>query len=320
MTAYAQHSAGSSLATWGLNAARAVAVLVLIGVLFGVGSQVGAGGLQSTLVTGWQPIALAAGCYALGHLFRIVRLALLVGNARLSLRQLAAFHLFTAGVGLGTPWRLGDLYRAIELGNITGRITTGFTYVWIERLFDAAFLLPVVAILLTFALAGGQADSLSAYGGLIIFTLVFVVVSILLVALLPDNLRRVGTYLIRRHEANWTISALRGIDEMRVVMRGIPHHLRGRMGSLAALSLLIWLFEILGFSMVMPVSQAGMNPVEGLLSFLSQTTTGGFVPQLTGSASGDVVRYLIASRIPLALIAAASAVYYLSASATRPRR
>jgi hypothetical protein len=262
----------------------------------------------------WRPVTLALTCYVIAHLTRIVRLALLVGNARLGLRRLAAFHLFTSGVALGTPFRLGDLYRAIELGGMTGRLTMGVTFVWIERLFDAAILLPLLAILLFLAVGNGLAAPLAGYAAVTGLTCAFVMVSVLTVALLPDNLRRVGTYLIRRHEDPWTVSVLRVLEETRWTMRRIPSLLRGRIASLAALSMLIWLFEVWGFSIVMLGWDEGTNPVKGLLSFLSQTTSGGVLPQMLPKVALGVLAYLAATQIPLAIVAAVCGFCYL-----RPR-
>lgn len=294
---------------------RVLAAVVLLWVVTSVLLAIGRGDFSNALATTPQLLLLAASLYALGQLMRIVRLALLIGDARLSLRYLASLHLFTAGVALGTPLRLGDAYRATEVGRTTGGTIIGFTFVWIERLFDAAIILP----LLLYA-ASRDADEASSYTGIAFFTLLFLCLSVLIVALLPDNLRRIGTYLIRRHEGQWTIRMLRLIDEIRAVMRRIPVILRGKIASLAALTLLIWLFELSSFTFVALSWHPRKDPLGGLLAFLSQTTGGGTLPDLLARASSldrAELAYLAGSQAPLALIALAAALHYARASRRR---
>ena len=294
---------------------RVVAAVVLLWVVLSVLRGLVRGDLSGAFAATPGLILFAGSLYALGQLMRIVRLALLIGDARLSLRNLACLHLFTAGVALGTPLRIGDVYRATELGRKTGGLIIGFTYVWIERLFDAAVILP----LLIYA-ASREGEEAYSYVGIAGFTLLFVCLSVLLVALLPDNLRRVGTYLIRRYEGQWTIRALRLIDDIRAVMRRMPAILRGRIASLTALTLLVWLFELSSFTVVALFWHPEREPLSGLLTFLSQTTGGGTLPDLLSEASSldpAELAYLTGSQAPLALVAVAAAIQYARLSRRR---
>ena len=294
---------------------RVIAAVSLLWVVASVLLAIARGDFSRAVAAAPGLILFGASLYALGQLMRVVRLALLIGDARLSLRYLASLHLFTAGVALGTPLRLGDAYRATELGRSAGGMIIGFTYVWIERLFDAAVILP----LLLYA-ASRAGDEASSYAGIAGFTLLFLCLSILFVALLPDNLRRIGTYLIRRHEAHWTIRALRLIDEVRHVMRRIPLILRGKTASLAALTLLIWLFELGSFTVVALARHPDKDPLGGLLAFLSQTTGSGTLPDLLAKAptleTSELI-YLTGSQAPLAIIALVAALFYARASRRR---
>ena len=289
---------------------RGVGLLVLVWVVWSVLAALGRDHLWEVASAAPGSILLAACLYALGQLMRIVRLALLIGNARLSLRRLTSFHLFTVGVALGTPLRLGDLFRAIELGRMTGGVVAGLTYVWIERVLDAAIILPILLV----EIGSGESGAIGRYLGIAVFTFLFIVASILMVALLPDNLRRMGTYLIRRHEGYWTIWVLRRIDEARATIRRIPAIVRGKVASLAALTVLVWCFEIGGFVVVMLAWRRDVDPLGGLLAFLSQTTAGGTLPDMLAPGVGlgsAVIAYLAASQVPLAIIAVIAMFYYL---------
>lgn len=287
---------------------RVVAAAILLWVVGNVLVAINRGYFSEAVIARPGLIVLAGSVYALGQLLRVVRLALLIGDARLSLRHLASLHLFTAGVVLGTPLRLGDAYRAIELGRTTGGTIMGFTYVWLERLLDASVILP----LLLYAVSGGAIEAMR-FVGIAFVTLLFVCWSLALVVLLPDNLRRVGTYLIRRHEGQWTIQTLRLIDDIRAVMRGIPVILRGKIPSLWALTLLIWLAELGSFTVATLSWHPARDSLGGLLAFLSQTIGGGTLPELLANAqSMDLAElaYLSGSQGPLAIFALIAAFAY----------
>ena len=197
------------------HALRAAALLVLGYTVWAVFAAAQRGELVAE-VAAHAPIALSvAGLYLAGHLTRAVRLALLIGDARLSLRRLIAFHFYTAGVAFGMPLRLGDVYRGVELGLFSRGVVFGITIVWIERLFDLAILLPMLFITLGYVSLRAHDHGIGAYAGITLLTLIFVSASALMMTIVPDNLRRFGTYLIRQHEGAWTVRALRGIEDVR---------------------------------------------------------------------------------------------------------
>ena len=293
-----------------LGVLRLTATLLLAWVVWSVVATLFRADFQDVFTTRVALILVAFGLYMMGQVMRVVRLALLIGNARLSLRKVAAFHFYTVGVALGAPFRLGDVYRCIELGRFTGGIVYGITFVWIERLFDLGMLLPLLLMTLKFGQAGGM---LGPYAGITLFTLLFVSMSILLVAILPENLRRFGTYIIRQHEGAWTVTVLRGIEDIRKTVRRIPSMLKGKLLSLTALTVLVWVLEVGSFALVMLSLGGGSGAFSGLLAFLSRTTTGGTLPEILATAehlTQAARTYLVAGQMPLALIAAVACFYY----------
>jgi hypothetical protein len=56
-------------------------------------------------------IVLAAAAYLFGHAFRCLRLALLIGGWRVSLRRIVSLQFMTAAISLAMPMKLGDVYR-----------------------------------------------------------------------------------------------------------------------------------------------------------------------------------------------------------------
>jgi hypothetical protein len=301
-------------------ALRAVALLVLFRCVWAVLAAAARGELAAEVAThGLEALAVAA-VYLVGHVMRIVRLALLIGNARLSLRRLAAFHLYTAGVALGTPVRLGDANRGIELGLLSGGVVFGITIVWIERLFDLAVLLPLLLVTLGYASLADHGHAMSAYADITLLTLLFVSLSALMVAIVPDNLRRFGTYLIRQHEGAWTVNALKGIEDLRRTINRIPTLIKGKIPSLVVLTVLIWIFEFGSFEVLMSDGAGSGGGLSGLLAFLSRTTTNGKLPVLLaqlGSLDPFVRMYVVAGQAPLAIIATAAFFVYASGHGRR---
>lgn len=254
--------------------------------------------------------AMLAACllYAGSHVVRIARLALIVGDARLGLRTLAAVHLFTSGVSLALPFKLGDLHRAAALSAAAGAGSRGVVILFVERFCDAA------AILLLLGLAAGSAAwDAGAHGALLAGSLLFVVAATVAAVLLPDNLRRLGNYLMRRHRGEWTVSALRRIADERALVADARAMLRGRCVSLAGFTLLIWLLEAASLALLFAADPAGSGPLGALLSFLSQIAEGLTLParlrpDALAATPAALVAYLAATQAPLALAGLAAGI------------
>lgn len=217
----------------------------------------------------WLLMIAGAVVYLGSHLVRIARLALLNGDARLSLRMLAKVHLFTAAVALAAPFKVGEPYRIVELAVLTRSATRGVALVWLERLFD------VVVILLLLGIAAvAQPSGAEAFLGVLLISLGFVLVTLLLLVLLPENLRRVGSYLVRRHRSEWSVGVLWLISEARGMVGRMSQMLRGRHASLFVFTLVIWTLEGLSFGLIAQGGRGVFEPLAGLLSFLSLLTQG----------------------------------------------
>jgi hypothetical protein len=247
-------------------------------------------------------VALAGLIYFASHIVRIARLALIASDARLSLRLLTRVHLFTSGVGLALPFKLGDAYRAGELALATGSAVRGISLVYVERLFDVA----VILLLLAIAVGFGLADS-SAYGPVLIASLIFVSFTALVLVLVPDNLRRISSYVIRRYDQEWTVVLLRRITEIRGVLANTAAMLNGRYGSLFVLTALIWVLEAMALAVLLGILSPNVEPLGAVLTFLSSITEGTTLldrldPQAVQQLSGAMLAYLAATQIPLLLV------------------
>jgi len=251
---------------------------------------------QTPVGAPWLLMVAGAVVYLGSHLARIARLALLNGDARMSLRELAKVHLFTAAAALATPFKLGEPYRIVELGVLTRSATRGVALVWLERLFDV-----VVILMLLGAAAIAQPAGVEAFMGVLLISLGFVLVTLLLLVLLPENLRRVGSYLVRRHRSEWSVGVLWLISEARGMVGRMSQMLRGRHASLFVFTLAIWTLEGLSFSLIVQAGRGVFEPLAGLLAFLSLLTQGEtlvtFLQRWQGlTAPEGLITYVVATQ------------------------
>lgn len=254
---------------------------------------------------------LAAAVYLTGHGLRILRLALLIGGWRVGFRDIATFHLMTAAASLTAPLKLGEIYRAIELTNLTGSFVKAIAVAWTERTVDAIVLL----FLLILALAAPPGDA-SALGGVTILVAAFIMLTAVTFFIVPDNLRRLSLLIIRRYGSLKTVSMLRVLDRLRRAILEAPHLVHGKVASVATLTVFIWICELLCFVIAIPALGGSVEAaLETLLTFLSALTRGETLLSVLESKGASklgpqALSYFAATQVPLALIGLVSGARY----------
>lgn len=251
-------------------------------------------------------LGIAALLYVFGHFTRVLRLALIIGDFRVGMRILSAFHFLSAGVGLALPFKLGDIFRIAELPRIVpGGILRAATIVWIERVFDIG---SILLLLLIVALTASE--NIGELRPVLILSALFVLLSLTLVYLAPENLRRLSIYVIRRYEARVTVPLLKWLHLARRSIAEVPKILRGKQASLIVLTLLIWISELATFALVLDSFTPRSGTVGGLLSFISSITVGQTVDTLLREGPMAVAIYLSVTQVPLVLLGISAAAYY----------
>jgi hypothetical protein len=245
--------------------AALAAVAVATGMLWrdiGSGRQEGAG-----LVT----VAAAATVYAGSHLVRVVRLALLIGDPRISLRQIGLVHSFTAAVSFITPLKLGEAYRVLELGRILSDFGRSLVIVWVERAFDFG----AIAVLVLLASIVVQ-NVLAALQPLILLSVTFVVMTLLLFVVLPEALRPLNLFVVRKYNGEDAIRRLQLIEWLQGWTTLGAQVAAKKISLLATLTAFIWGLELLALALLMPASSRGIPElISGLPVFLSGVSSGG---------------------------------------------
>jgi hypothetical protein len=260
----------------------------------------------------WTPV-LAPVVYMVGHGLRSLRLALLIGGWRIGLRLIVSFHFMTAAVGLALPLKLGEVYRVVELSNLSSSLVRAVVIVWWERVFDILAIVVILSVVVIHTSSAG----LQEFVGIAGLALTFLMATALTFFVMPDNLRRLSVLIIRRYDSSRTVPVLRMIDLIRHAIQEAPHIVSAKIATLTVLTVLIWACETTCFAIVLSALGGALTVApDALLSFLSALTRGHtLLGVLNGSEAPtfarDVLPYLAATQIPLVFVSLVATVYYI---------
>ena len=262
--------------------------------------------------------AAAAALYVVSHVLRFLRLALLIHQPSIQLRRVLQVHFLSSGLGVLLPFKLSELVRIRELGVVTGSMRTGLIAVWLERTLDAVVLALLVAVV-----AIGVPESLELVTPLLVVVCAFVAATVVLLTVVPANLREIMLHLVRRPFGERSVGALRLLRAALYALQEAPAMLRGRLPSLLLLSAAIWAAEVSVVAVAVSGSGLGATGLStAVLSLLSSVSSGATaimassgdrlaeaLTQLGGVA--DVGIYRLCLVLPLAVAGAWAAARYL---------
>lgn len=291
----------------------ACACLVVLALL--LLSPVRPGGLPAVSWRSVQPPLLAAvAAYAAGHLLRGVRLAMLLHHPTLGARRVLGVHVLSAALSLLIPFKLGELVRIRLLGSLTGSGVRGLVVVWLERTLDVA----VVGLLALVLLADPGADA-GRYSALLALSVAFVLVTVCLITVVPENVRSGILYLVRRPAAPGGVRLVRALARLADVLEEAPRLLTRRTPTLLLVTALIWSAEALALGLAVPgLREDTLQLAGGLLSYLSQVSSGAAAIGSEGFSRGlaldgaattaqlELYRFVVV--VPLVLAGAVAAV------------
>lgn len=289
----------------GLMAAALVALALLVARIAGA-LAAGEFGLAAAPVGAWS-IVFAMAIYLAGHGFRILRLGMLIGSWRLGLRAIASFHLMTAAIGLLAPLKLGEIYRVVELGNLTGSFLRAVLVAWWERVFDVAIILAILGLAFATTPIAAHAPfyAVAALAG------IFILGTAVTFFVVPDNLRRLSILIIRRYDSPRSVHLLSRLHALREAIQAAPWLVRNKLPSLITLTALVWTCEIVCYVLLFPALSGSVGAaLEGLLTFLAAVTRGEILIGVLGAKSGSSLHYFAATQAPLALIGLVAGAAY----------
>jgi hypothetical protein len=297
-------------------AAAALTLFVFVDVLTTIPdllSQARADGL-------WWRIAGAAVLYLISQALRGLRLAYILSDVSVSLRRLIEVNFVTQAASLGIPYKIGELYRVFELGVLTQHWPRALVAVWIERGADSTVIAIIIAVALSYGTAG-QATVLP----LLLLLIVFIVTSLVVFLVVPQNIGRLKHFVIRRYQSMNAVAFLRFADIVDKALSQAPRLLERKYVTLLFVTACIWMAELLALCAIVP--RLVREPVQlatALGGFLAGIATGaslagplqagpfGGIADVGGMSGGAAAaEYRVATAVPLLLFGLAAYGRYI---------
>lgn len=174
--------------------------------------------------------------FILVHLFKMMRLYLVLMEHRISFGRFVLLYLRTTLVNLLIPFKLGELYRIEEISRETKVWQVGILSVLVDRFFDTlalfVLLLPVDLIV---------SHKVSPLTG--IFFVILLVVTVLYSAI-PGSFAYLNQYLIMRKSSARSMAALKGLDVVKNWYDFTRELISGRYMLILLASFLGWIAEV----------------------------------------------------------------------------
>ena len=170
------------------------------------------------------------------HLFKMIRLYLVLMEHKLPLWQFVLLYLRTTLVNLIIPFKLGELYRIEETARLTGIWQVGVLSVVVDRYFD---ILALFIWLLPLGFLPGAQFSLC----LPLFGILILLGGLIYMAI-PGSFAYLNRFLIRRRASARSMAALQGLGIIKGWYDYAARLVRGRAFLITFTSALGWGLEI----------------------------------------------------------------------------
>lgn len=249
----------------------------------------------------WAAVLAAAVLYAMSHVLRAARLALLAAPAlNMHVRTVLLLHFHTAPVSFIVPFKLGELYRWQQLAWLSRNPAGSLLILLLDRMLDAIVLLIVLAVLA--ATGGSMPPHTALISGLLALATVLGLFAVLIA---PGCLEAMQAYILQNHSAPRARKALRIIDSTRLMFSNARERLRGNVVLLLFISAVIWALES---GMLVVLAQQ----VNGSGAFPTSLLTRTLFPQVTDGPMLEVTSlYVLVCLGTLLLLWPVATILYL---------
>lgn len=286
---------------------QAAAILFLLYVIVRIGVGLINQSFAHSISVTWTSIA-ALVFYLGAHIFRTLRLGMLIGGWQVGLRTVFYIHFLTAAVSAALPLKVGDAYRVVELSAVAGGTVRSILIVWWERVFDIS----VILAILIFAFSTTPVSAHAPYYAITGAATLFILGTAAVFFVAPDNFRRLSLLIIRRHDSPRSIAILRALNATHQAIKGAPAIVQSKLPSLITLTALIWLFEVICFALLLSAGTRTFGAAtESLMGFLSTVALGDTLFSVLNTKNGAAFLYVAATQIPLILIGLVTGGIYL---------
>ena len=214
-------------------------------------------------------ILLACFLYMLSHLLRSIRLVLLVNSDTIKTRSLIRMQYYTNGINLALPFKLGEIYRIIELNKLTGDIIKSSLVIVSERLLDFLIIFALLLVcLLSFNVIG-------EFRNLYFLTFLFLVIVYMIFFLLPENISSIKLLLAKKYNLKMINKLLKIMDGFTILVKQTKNIYRKKFFTILLFTISIWALEILVFFILFSQFNYEILLFLGVLVFLSSLLPNG---------------------------------------------
>ncbi|WP_430146572.1 lysylphosphatidylglycerol synthase domain-containing protein [Paenibacillus cisolokensis] len=193
----------------------------------------------------WKSIILFTLLYLAAHLLRIIRLYTILLENKIKFKDLLRVYAVTAWVNFFIPYKVGEIFRVIEIGRLCKNVRRGIVVIWIERLFDAIVILTIM--LVYFLLSD---ISLIDYLPLVIILFTFISFSFFYYLEFPFTYKYVNQLIMSRSNSTRGVKLLNFLYNMRKIHSDIKALIQGRSSLGLFISVIIWILEIFSISIL----------------------------------------------------------------------
>ena len=204
----------------------------------------------------WYWIALSILLILLGHVFKGIRLYLILIEKHLTLKEFMGLYIKTTFITFVFPYKIGEVFRAFFYGKKLNNYVEGTFLILIDRYFDSIPL--IVSILGYAAIIKGRISTVA-----IILTLFILLVNASYI-LLPSTYSYFNHFLIVNSTSKRGYLLLKYIERVNDWYKQIKTLVYGRATVLTLFSYLAWLVE---FSALWALSK-GVNIRFGAADFI----------------------------------------------------
>lgn len=179
--------------------------------------------------------------YLISHIFRFIRFFMIYIEEKKTLKELINVYLSFTYVNYFMPFKLGEIFKMLEISYMLNSFEKGIIGVWIDRFFDTL----ILTIILILGIGFKQfIDSM-----LIIYLLVFLLTSLFFYLCFNYTYSYANRIILTKSVTKKGIYILKFIEQTKKIYRYARYLLKGRIALLFFISILVWYFEILSYNL-----------------------------------------------------------------------
>ncbi|WP_042195348.1 lysylphosphatidylglycerol synthase domain-containing protein [Paenibacillus camerounensis] len=177
--------------------------------------------------------------YLFSHVLRIIRLYTLLLEEKVRVGSLLRVYFTTSWINFLLPYKLGEIFRITEIGNLCKSFRRGIVTIWIERFFDAVILSSFIFGYFIF-----YDSTFGKFIPIAIVLIIFVAFSLLYFLEFTYTFKYLTSFLITKSNTRRGIHLLKLANSLDKIHADIKQLIRGRTSLLLFLSIAIWTMEL----------------------------------------------------------------------------